>query len=154
MKNLTITKSRLLSISVALAAIAAANVLLLQTERQVRNATGAEVENATAEVPAAPAPITGVEAPKLSHEVLATEREFYVPVMRREISLPDPPAILVGKVRAQARSWLGDGVMMAPIDEILVDEPEVSQFRRIEEVELKVPQLERPELPSPPSVRR
>lgn len=135
MQNHTFTQRQFLSTFVAIAFVGAANLLVLQTD----------------EVPAAPAPITSVEGPKLS---LAAEREFYVPVTRREISLPELPAIRIEEIHRQARSWLGDGVITAPSDEILVDEPEVSQLRRIEEVELKVPQLERPELPSPPSVRR
>lgn len=147
MQNHTFTQRQFLSAFVAIAFVGAANLLPLQTDIDVPDAVGAEVT----EVPAAPAPITSVEGPKLS---LAAEREFYVPVTLREISLPELPAIRIEEIHRQARSWLGDGVITAPSDEILVDEPEVSQLRRIEEVELKVPQLERPELPSPPSVRR
>lgn len=147
MQNHTFTQRQFLSVFFAIAFVGAANLLPLQTDIDVPDAVGAEVT----EVPAAPAPITSVEGPKLS---LAAEREFYVPVTLREISLPELPAIRIEEIHRQARSWLGDGVITAPSDEILVDEPEVSQLRRIEEVELKVPQLERPELPSPPSVRR
>lgn len=147
MQNHTFTQRQFLSTFVGIAFVGAANLLPLQTDIDVPDAVGAEV----IEVPAAPAPITSVEGPKLS---LAAEREFYVPVTRREISLPELPAIRIEEIHRQARSWLGDGVITAPSDEILVDEPEISQLRRIEEVELKVPQLERPELPSPPSVRR
>ena len=137
MQNHTFTQRQLLSAFVAIALVGAASLL----------AATAEV----IEIPAAPAPITSVEGPTLSHEVLAAEREFYVPVMRREMGLPELPAIRVEEIHRQARAWLGDGVISAPSAEILVDEPEVS---RIEEVQLRVPQLERPELPSPPSVRR
>ena len=137
MQNHTFTQRQLLRAVVAIAFVGAASLL----------AAAAEV----IEIPAAPAPIMSVEAPVLSDQVLAAEREFYVPVTRREISLPELPAIRVEEIHRQARSWLGHGVISAPSAEILVDEPEVS---RIKEVQLRVPQLERPELPSPPSVRR
>ena len=143
MQNPTDTRRRQVSLLVALAAVAAANLLLLQTKVEVRNAAGAEVGIETMSTPAAPAPIMAVEAPQLSSEVLAAEREFY-----------EPPPIRLAGVRQEARSWLGDGVMSAPADQIRIEEPDISGIRSIDEVRLTVTELERPELPSLPAIQR
>lgn len=148
MKNLTIYKRELITAAVSFAAVAAGALLMLQTDIDVRSAEGAEV------IIAAPGQITGVSAPSLSNEVRAAEREFVVPVLRAEIRLPEPPAIAakVDEIRDNARSWLGDGAIAAPGDEILVEAPEVV-LEAFEEASLEAVQLRRPELPSPPPVR-
>lgn len=149
MLNKELNDRRLTNAVVAMAAVVAANVLLLQTHVDITGAAGAEVSD----IPAAPAPITSVTGPRLSLKVLAAEREFFVPVRRAEIRLPDPPEIRVDAIRETARTWLGDGVVAAPSDAIEVAAPDLAAVGALDAAVLDVPELEPPALAAPP-IRR
>lgn len=122
---------------IAIAAVVAANLLAAESA-----------------LPSAPEAITGISAPDVSAAASLEDHKFVVPVMRRgELTLPAPPDIDVGAVREAASTWLGDGAIAAPSASIDVAAPDVSGDAGSLALDLDVPDLERPELPSLPKIR-
>ena len=149
MRNLNKTYRRVFSGIVAGAAVLAANLLVVH---KITESEAAEVADFA--IPAAPAPIASVTAPDLDIPDLYDAAEFVVPVLNRpRLELPPPPLVDVEAIRASARAWLGDGVMAAPTDEIVIAAPDVATLEDLAGPAIDVPVLERPELPAPPPVR-
>lgn len=143
-----LTSRHLFSGIVALTAVVAANLLAVETENTATEAGRAD-GNAV-EIPAAPAPITGVRGPDLGHAAsleYLDDIELVVPVLNRpEPRLPDLPEF--------DSPWLGDGIMAAPASVIRVDPPTISaEAAMFDAPSIETPLIERPELPAPPSVR-
>lgn len=151
MPNIKLTSGQISRAIVALAAVLAGSLLAAEVERAEGEGVGAQNEVL---IPAAPGPITGVEAPRTG-DVSFTEAEFVVPVLRRpDLKLPDPPPIDVEAWREKARSWLGDGVPPAPTGELRAEPPTISrEAATFDAPSIEVPVLERPALPAPPAVR-
>lgn len=143
-------RSQIAHAFIAAAAVLAGSLLAAEVEQ-------AEGDGPTArgmsEIPAAPAPIVGVEAPRVDGEDWSAV-EFVIPVRRAgELVLPEPPTIDVDTWREKVRPWLGDGVMAAPTQGIEVEAPPAGDGLGLDGPKLDPPSLERPELPAPPPVR-
>lgn len=142
MRYTDLTYRHLFSGIVALIAVLAANLLAVETED-----AGAEARRV--EIPAAPAPITGIRGPDLGHAAsleYVDDIELVVPVLNRpEPRLPDLPEI--------DSPWLGDGIMAAPTSVIRVDPPVLDATAVLDAPSIELPAIERPELPAPPAVR-
>jgi hypothetical protein len=131
------TTKKLFGGIIAVAAVVAANLLAAESA-----------------IPSAPEAITGIGAPSVSATASFEDHEFVVPVMRRgELTLPTPPDIDVEAVRNEASAWLGNGAIAAPTASIDVVAPEVSRDAEPLALDLDVPELERPELPTLPKIR-
>lgn len=149
MRSTELTYRHLFSGIIAITAVVAANLLAVETEDGGAEARRVDARNAS-EIPAAPAPITGIRGPDLDN-VASVEYlddiELVVPVLNRpEPRLPDLPEI--------DSPWLGDGIMPAPTTEIRVDPPTISaEAADLDAPSLEVPVIERPELPALPAVR-
>lgn len=143
-----LTSRQLFSGIVALTAVVAANLLAVETEHTETEARAADAKHAV-EIPAAPAPVTGIRGPDLGH-VASVEYlddiELVVPVLNRpEPRLPDLPEI--------DSPWLGYGIMAAPATVIEVDSPDLDATAALDAPSIEIPVIERPELPAPPAVR-
>lgn len=148
MRSTELTYRHLFSGVIAITAVVAANLLAVETENTETEARAADANHAV-EIPAAPAPITGIRGPDLDN-VASVEYlddiELVVPVLNRpEPRLPDLPEI--------DSPWLGNGIMAAPTTVIEVDPPDLDATIDLDAPSIEVPVIERPELPAPPSVR-
>lgn len=143
-----LTYRDLLSGVVALTAVVAANLLAVETADSGAEARLSDADS-TIEIPAAPAPITGVRGPDLGSVASAEyleDIELVVPVLNR----PEPRLPALPEMDAR---WLGNGIMAAPASVIEVDPPEIDAAATFDAPSIEVPLIERPELPAPPPVR-
>lgn len=148
MRYTELTYRHLFSSIVALAAVVAANLLAVETDDGGTEARQIDARSSS-EIPAAPAPVTGIRGPDLDH-VASVEYlddiELVVPVLNRpEPRLPDLPRI--------DSPWLGDGITAAPTTVIEVDPPDLDARVDLDATQIEIPAIERPELPALPSVR-
>ena len=148
MRNIELSRRDLFNGFAAIAAVTAGILLVAELEAE-----------ASLPIPSAPDAIdvTSIDAPDVS---IANELdelhgiEFVVPVLdRSELRLPALPAIDAERVRAEAASWLGDGVMAAPTATIEVEAPDLDAIDELSGPRLEVATLERPELPELPAIR-
>lgn len=149
MRYTNLTYRQLFSGIAAFAAVVAANLLAVETEDGGSDARRIDARNA-GEIPAAPAPVTGIRGPDLGHAAsleYLDDIELVVPVLKRpEPSLPDLPEV--------DSPWLGDGIMPAPTTDIHVDPPAISaEAADLDAPSLEAPIIERPDLPALPPVR-
>jgi len=150
MRNVKPTHWRLFSGFAAVAAVITANLLAAEAGHEPTTDT---VSSTSIAIPPAPAPIelSGIEAPEVTVEAVDAG-EFIVPVLSRpDLRLPPPPPAAVGEIRRAAEAWLGQGVMEAPTERIVVEPPGLEL--REDAAAIQVPALERPSLPEPPAVR-
>lgn len=138
---------RLISAVVAVTGVVVAN--LIAAEPADVTSGGSSVDGREA-IPASPAPITGVTAPK--EIVLSAEEAIVVPPIHRTQSSELPP-IDLESIRERARAWIGDGLMAAPTTAIEVAGPEIDASATVDGLSIEVPALVRPELKAPPEVR-
>jgi len=149
------THRRLISGLVAVTVVVTANLLAAEAETAgAEDAASDGMAGAAAveyELTPAPAPITGITGPELSELPDLEEPGFVVPVLSRpKLELPPLPKVDVASIRAEAATWLGDGVMSAPTGRIEVAAPDVAESDALDAPTIDVPALERPVLAPPP----